>query len=252
MRKLCGWQQRNGKLIGVAVALLLVSLLLTGAARPAARDNSSTTNLNVLFMGVQQGKLEVIALFSINHKDRMQAAAIFFPTATIVRQGQQLVTLGQIHQKQGAQALEKVLEALLAVDIAYQVQVDQRVLAEVTKFIDPIVIDDQEIPLTNLFTMELSPADEQILGALLERFTQPRVFFWHLPQMILTFGRYVSTNFSLAPANLWLHYRIARGVDTSSIPKVIIAGQSAAWEGKTVWVASGPQLKRIVYDLTGP
>lgn len=150
------------------------------------------------------------------------------PAATAGVTGGEAVTLASVFYRQGAAGLETALAGALGVPIAYYVQVDQAIMPEVRTFIPPIIVDGQEIDLGHLFTMSASPQDEIILGRLLQEFTRPRVYFFHLPRLVLGFRRYVATDFPLTLENLVFHYHLARSVDMAAIEKVILQGVPAS------------------------
>ncbi|MEW6662562.1 MAG: hypothetical protein ACOY9Y_14400 [Bacillota bacterium] len=222
------------------------------------RLNPLTKNLNVLFIGASQQELLMAAVYSINYRDRYQSAAVFFPTDTFfpperpvpgkpLRQARSLET---IFQEEGPQGLVKAANEALSVELDYYIRIDRRVLQEVEKFINPIVVNDKKVELEDLFTMEVTPADEKIMGALLAELTRPQVYFFHLPKLVLTFWRYLETDFAINPENLWLHYKIARGVDTRAIPKILAPTVPAPWQGRTARVVPEEWLGSILYHLT--
>lgn len=209
--------------------------------------NRETDNLNVLFLGAEGDQLLMTAVYSINYKEDFQSGAVFFPVQTAL---DRTSPLESVFREVGPKALVPLLEEALSVDIAYYVRIDRRVLSEVKKFVNPIVVDGQEVELENLFTMEISPRDDRILGALLAELTRPRVYFIHLPALVLAFHRYLETDFAINPENLWLHYRIAREVDTAAIPKVVAWGTVTLQAGEPVLLIPSAWLGDIIYDLT--
>ncbi|KKM10760.1 hypothetical protein SY88_11765 [Clostridiales bacterium PH28_bin88] len=209
--------------------------------------NRETDNLNVLFLGADGDQLLMTAVYSINYKEDFRSGAVFFPVRTAL---DRTSPLESVFREAGPKALVPLLEEALSVDIAYYVRIDRRVLSEVKKFVNPIVVDGQEVELENLFTMEISPRDDRILGALLAELTRPRVYFIHLPALVLAFHRYLETDFAINPENLWLHYRIAREVDTAAIPKVVAWGTVTLQAGEPVLLIPSTWLGGIIYDLT--
>lgn len=231
----------------------------TENTRPAnPRLNLLTRNLNILFVGAHQQDLLAVAVYSVNYPDRYQSAAIFIPTDAFFpperpmpgRPNKKARSLETIFQAEGPQGLAAAISEALSVELDYYISIDQRVLQEVEKFIDPIVVNEQKVELENLFTMEITPADEIIMGALLAELTRPEVFFAHLPRLVLTFRHYLETDFAINPENLWLHYKIARGVDTSAIPKIFAPTVPAPWQGQTARVVPEEWLGSALYRLT--
>ena len=228
-------------------------------ARPAyPRLNLLTKNLNVLFIGANQEDLLAVAVYSVNYPDRYQSAAIFIPTNAFFpperpmpgRPVKRARSLETIFREEGPQGLARAINQALSVELDYYISIDQRVLQEVEKFIDPIVVNEQKVELENLFTMEVTPADEIIMGALLAELTRPGVFFSSLPRLVLTYRHYLETDFAINPENLWLHYKIARGVDTRAIPKILAPTVPAPWQGQTARVVPEEWLGSALYRLT--
>ncbi len=210
--------------------------------------NRETDNLNILFLGLVEDQLKMAAVYSINHQDRMQSAAIFFPIRALVPGTG--VSLADYYQLKGTAELEKVLEKILEVDIKYYLTIDAKVLDQVEKIIGPLVVDGKKIDLNQLFTMPAGSQDELVLGELLRRFCRPEVYFRHLPGLVKTAQRYITTDFPLTPENLWVHYQIASRIKPEELRKKIIPGTSLRLEKGLGWQLSDLVAKRVVYDLT--
>ncbi|GAW93848.1 hypothetical protein [Calderihabitans maritimus] len=180
--------------------------------------NRLTDNLNVLFVGIEKGKVRMISVYSINYKENMKSVAVFFHPQTVLT-GESLASL---YYRRGIKALEAALEKAMEIEIKYYLRIDKAILDEVSRFIDPIVVSEWEVNLSEIFTMGVTPYDEEILGALVRELTKPQVYFVHLPRLVMTFKNYVDTDFPLTLENLLVHFRIATSIDTRSIKKVII------------------------------
>lgn len=237
----------------LALALAGVLFFLAPAAARAAGPglNSRTANLNVLFLGADRSQLLMASVFSINHREGFRSAALFFPVQTLLEGGEG-VTLADLFRREGAPAVARALAERLQVDIAYYVRIDRRVLDRAARFVGPLVLDGREIPLGDLFTLEVTPADGLILGQLMAQFTRPSVYFWHLPALVLSSRGDLETDFPLTTENLWLHYRIARGVDTGFIPKQVAPGRAVRLNGKTAWRVDEEVWRDGIYRLTAP
>ncbi len=213
---------------------------------PHRRLNRQTDNLNVLFVGVDRQQLKMVALYSINSSNNFNSGAVFFPVHTCFG-GK---TLAEIYAGEGVKKIERLLEEELEIDIAYYVRMDKRVLSEVETFLAPIVVDGRQVEITNLFAMEVTPHDEEIIGELLRQLTRPSVYFVRLPQLVLAFKKYMDTDFQLTLENLILHFQIARRINTHKINKVIAGGDTKLLNGKKVLVVPDSILKNIVYQIT--
>lgn len=221
------------------------------ALSTSRKQNQQTDNLNVLFIGADGKRLLMTSVYSINHhQTKMKSGAIFFPNHTLLQETGYPGTLEDIFRRDGPVEIMGLLEKALEIDIAYYVRIDKAVLREVEKFIDPIYVDGEKIELENLFDMQVTPKDQEILGALMEELTKPKVYFINLPRLVAAFRKYLETDFPINPSNLVLHYRIARNVDMDHITKVVLRGTNYRWRGKIVQVVPMEILRNIVYKVT--
>ncbi|MHB1127150.1 MAG: hypothetical protein ACYC2T_09355 [Bacillota bacterium] len=237
----------------ITLAIILPGLFVSSASVADSEHdftNRDTDNLNVLFLGVKENKLQMISVYSINYLHNMRSVAIFFPSETLVGKERDDQTLEGIYAQAGVAGLKQAMEQILEVPIAYHVWMDQRILADVEKFIGPIYIGKRRLPMEKLFTMPLSPEDEDILGALLQRFSQPGIYFWQLPRIITVFHNYINTDFQLNLNNLMLHYRIARNINPGEISKILVEGRMENRGGQRVLQVTKPQMKRVVFEYT--
>ncbi len=213
---------------------------------PNPHLNKTTDNLNVLFIGVESQELKMVTVYSIDISGSYKSGAVFFPVNTYLKGS----TLENHFQDNGVSYIQKLLEDELEIDISYYVTMDKKILSEVKTFIDPIVVDNKVIDIENLFTMKVTPRDEEILGKLMEQLTKPQVYFLQLPKLVFVFRKYMETDFRPNLTNLKQHFKIARNIDTSGIIKVIAGGRKVAVVDGTVWIVPDTILKNIVYQVT--
>lgn len=208
--------------------------------------NRQTENFNVLFVGVEGKQLRMVSVYSINRGNGYNSGAVFFPVNSYFQEK----TLAQLYLDKGVDGIERLLEKEMEVDIAYYVKMDRRILSEVESFLKPIVINGEPVDIDSLFTMEVTPYDEEIMGELMRQLTRPSVYFFRLPQLMLAFGRYMDTDFRLSVQNLKFHFELATSVDTQRINKVIAGGNNEYINGQKVWVVPESVLKNVVYQMT--
>lgn len=220
--------------------------MMPQAEFPNPHLNRYTDNLNVLFVGTEDSELRMVAVYSINIHDKYQSGAVFFPVTTYFQSGM----LKDIYRTAGVKRIQEILEEELEVDIDYYVWMDKRILTEVKSFLDPIIVDGQPVDIENLFVMEVTPRDEEILGKLMEQLTRPKVYFLHLPKLVFAFKKYMRTDFRPTLENLKEHFLIARNIDTQRITKVIAGGHYEHQRGRKVWVVPDMILKNVVYQIT--
>ena len=232
---------------GMLVAAFLVFPLIPVRGQEE-KTGWETDNLNVLFIGFEEESLEMVAVYSINYRDRMQSGAVFFPVQALVP-GEEL-SFRDFYREEGLRALRSAVEEALGIEIAYHVAINNAIMAEVEGIIGPITIEGKKLDLNKIFTMAPSPQDEEMLGELVRRLTRPEVYFWQLPKLCLAAHRHVITDFPLTLENLWLHYRIASKIPTDRLRKVILSVQVAPTERGLAWQLVEAQLARIIYDVT--
>lgn len=210
--------------------------------------NSQTDNMNVLFIGVDQGKLLACSIFTINHQDKLQAGGVFVPT--FARPLGYNLTFAQIYEKLGVKGLKKVLEKEMEIKIEIYYAIEREILKQIEKYINPIYIAGKQVELYNLFTMAATPEDEKILGALVRELTSPKVFFTKLPLLLADAKKYISTDFKINPKNLLLHYRIITGIDNTKVKKIILPTQKKIARGKLYHEIHSYHLQNTIYEIT--
>jgi hypothetical protein len=216
------------------------------------RLNKETDNLNVLFVGVGDGELKMVCLYSIDYQETWRSAAMFFPNRTTVglpgRDAGSI--LAGIYEAKGVEGLVKALEDKLEVSINYYIKVDRKVLQKVAAIIDPIYVEGEQVDITTLFDMKVTPHDDYILGELVKQFRKPAVYFFALPELFFSFRKYISTDFAITPTNLYFHFKVASGINPSLLTKTIVSGWNYHHQGEWVWVIPEDTWKNIVHRLT--
>lgn len=239
------------KYIKIAMVLLVFALLVGFTSGTEAHaKNTETDNLNVLFVGIDDDQLKMVSMYSINHNNDFNSAAIFFPTYTLVNTNKSLEKLTDVYKRAGAPGITEVLSDKLEINIDYHILVHQGILTEVAKMIDPIYVAGEEVDLTNLFDMGITPHDDEILGKLVQEFRKPQVFFFSLPELFFSFRRHISTDFVITPSNLYLHYRIARGINADAVTKIIADGIDFTHQDKQFRLITDDTWRNIVYRNT--
>ena len=237
----------------LALLLILSLFLLTGykaqTEEPFATQlarNDQTDNLNILFLAADQKKLLTAAVLTVNYHDLtdgFSSAGIFFPIDSIITDSDRPKTLAEYYKcknhPNSAAAIRQILQELLSVDIAYYVHLDKRILHEVQSFAGPVTIDDQEIALQDIFEIPADPKDQEILEHLVKQCTKPSAYFYSLPAMLIKSVRLIQTDFPLTAENLWLHFKIAKGIDMANIQKRIVIDPK-----------NNPDAKDIIYQTT--
>lgn len=224
---------------------------------PPENLNTKTDNLNILFLGVSRKDLLMASVYSINYKNskgKVRSGAVFFPPFSLFSCNGKIMTLEEIYQEmdtaEAITKISKILENALRIKIAYSVKIDKAIFREVEKIFDPITVNGEEIELANLFEMEASPRDKVILKQLMNQLTNPTIYFYHLPRLLINARHYVTTDFPVTPENLWLHFKIVRRVDTSNIIKVIAPGEPCTRKGERAQVIPESFLRNIIYKIT--
>lgn len=211
--------------------------------------NKELKNINIMFLGIEDDKLKMFSVYSINKENNWKSGTVFVPTNTLIP-GTKDTTVSELFYQEGPEEIKKVLEENMEIEIAYYVKVDRNLMSEVEPYIEPIYIDGEKINLARLFTMEITPKDEVILASLLKRFTNPSIYFGLLPKLVWTCKQYIETDFNLTWSNLFIHYEIAKNIDTTAVTKKVLPGKPEKVKGKLLWIPSQQAWLNSLYEVT--
>lgn len=212
------------------------------------RLNRQTNNMNVLFIGVEKDKLLACSVFSINYSDKYQAGAVFLPTYATAPNYK--YTFAQIYKEVGVEGLKQIIEKEMEIDIELYYKIERELLKQLDSYIDPIYVNGEKIELYNLFTMAVSPQDEEILGALVRELLKPGVFFIRLPKLLLDATKYITTNFKVTIPNLKFHYNNIVNLDSRNITKVVLPTQKKTIKGKSYREIAPYHMLNTIYEVT--
>jgi len=212
--------------------------------------NRTLENLNIMFLGIEDQKLCMLTVYSVNKDHKWKSGAVFVPTETLVP-GTQETTMSGYYDTKGIEAVQQVLEENMEISIDYYVKVDQKLLEEVESSIDPIYVNGARVDLKQLFHKQVAPEDEIIMGSLLRSLTKPSVYFGLLPRLVWNRKQYLETDFPVTWSNLWLHYQIARNINAARVAKKILPGISKrALKGELLWMPAQEAWWNTVYEVT--
>lgn len=191
---------------------------------------------------------------TLPHLAQRRAIAVFVPTHALIsgNPGQgRVMRLADLYREFGAEAVRGAVETLLGIKTHFYVRIEQAILPEAERILGPLDVDGEKIPLSRLFTLEPSPKDDRILGALAQRLSHPGSYFVYLPHLVIVASKYVATDFLPTPTNLWLYFQVAAAVDSTSIPKILIRGHPAQVRDQNVWELDLAHLRQV-RQLLGP
>ncbi|MEL7568062.1 MAG: LCP family protein [Dehalobacterium sp.] len=212
-------------------------------------NNKKLNNYNIMFFGIEDQKLQMLTVYSINKENNWKSGTVFIPTDTLVP-GTENQYLADYFYLNGPEKVMQLVENLMEININYYVKVDRNILLEVEPYFDPIYVNGKKVNLAQLFTKEITPQDEIILASLLKNLTKPSVYFGVLPKLVLTCKQYITTDFELNWTNLWIHYQIAKNIDTTAVKKRIITGKYLTLNNKKYWTPTQDAWWNMVYDVT--
>jgi len=212
-------------------------------------NNKNLNNYNIMFFGIEEKKLQMLTVYSINKENNWKSGTVFIPTDTLVP-GTENQYLADYFYLNGPEKVMQLVEDAMEININYYVKVDRNLLLEVEPHLDPIYIEGKKVNLAQLFTKEITPQDEIILASLLKNLTKPSVYFGVLPKLVLTCKQYITTDFELNWTNLWIHYQIAKNIDTTAVKKRIISGKYIVINKKKYWLPTQEAWWNMVYDVT--
>jgi len=216
---------------------------------PLPHGNKELTNYNILFFGIEDEKLQMLTVYSINKDNNWKSGTVFIPTDTLVP-GTRNQYMADYFYRNGAEKVKQLIQDAMEITINYYVVVDRNLLLEVEPYIDPIYVGGEKVNLSRLFTKEITPEDEIILASLLRSLTKPTVYFGVLPKLVLTGKKYIKTDFQLNWTNLWVHYQIAKNIDTTSVTKKIISGKYLNIGNQKYWIPTRHAWWNMVYEVT--
>ncbi|ATW25967.1 hypothetical protein [Candidatus Formimonas warabiya] len=212
-------------------------------------QNKTLANYNIMFFGIEDKKLQMLTVYSINKEHKWKSGTVFIPTDTLVP-GTRNQSVAEFFYQNGAEEVKRLIGTAMEIEINYYVMVDRNLLQEVEPYLDPIYVNGERVNLAQLFTKEITPQDEIILASLLKNLTKPTVYFGVLPKLVWTCKQYIHTDFELNWPNLWVHYQIAKNIDTSSVTKKILPGTYVSVNEKKFWVPSQEGWWNTVYAVT--
>ncbi|MGI6685669.1 MAG: hypothetical protein ACOX47_09420 [Bacillota bacterium] len=218
-------------------------------AVPLQHRNKELTNYNIMFFGIEDNKLQMLTVYSINQENNWKSGTVFIPTDTLVP-GTKNTSMADYFYQNGPEKVKKLVEKFMEININYYIMVDRNLLLEVEPYLDPIFVDGKKVNISQLFTKEITPEDEIILAELLKSFTKPAVYFGILPKLVLTSKQYIKTDFQLNWTSFWVHYQMAKNIDTSSVTKKIISGKYVTLRNQKYWIPTQHAWWNMVYEVT--
>jgi hypothetical protein len=208
--------------------------------------NRQTKNTNILCLGIADQQLEMISIYSIN-KENKKSAGIFLPTRTTLKVNGELLSLQKIYKQYGIVDLKKILSQCLEVDIPYHMVADKQGLIELSELIGPLYVENENIDIPNLFVRPVSDKDDEILQALADRITQPKMLL-QVPKLIKIFIANVESDIGVS--GLWQLYKVFSNLNHSELSKIVLWGNKVEMAGKEYWFIDPYDWHNIVYEMT--
>lgn len=214
--------------------------------------NTRTENFNILLLGVDKDKLEMVCVYSINHhfKDPPKSVSLFFPVNSLLQHKGEKKTLDRIYAVGGWQALEEVLEKKMFIDIAYYVKIDRQALRDLERYFEPIYVDGEKVEMETLFVRRTSDEDDRIIARILKQVLRREVFFRYIPSLVFGVSKDIESNFSFTPQNLVFHYHLAKKLSTKRVEKRVLFGTTDWQEGRRVNIPRDEDLGSAIYLAT--
>ena len=217
--------------------------------------NHQTDNFNILMLGVDKDKLEMVSVYSINHRletEQPKSVSLFFPTNSLFIYKGKKKTLEGIFAAEGWEAITGVMEKEMFIDIDYYVKIDRQALRDLEKYFDPIYVDGEKVDMENLFVRRTSNQDDRIIALVLRQVLRPEVFFRYIPRLVFSSHRDIESNFSFTPQNLVFYYRLAKRLSTKRVDKVVLTGRTEWLDGHKVNIPPEEALQCAIYQATRP
>lgn len=217
--------------------------------------NSQTDNFNILLLGVDRDKLEMVSVYSINHHLKttpLKSVSLFFPTnSAFIYKGRKR-GLEEIFASGGWESVAEVLEKEMYIGINYYVKIDRQALRDLEKYFDPIYVDGEKVEMETLFVRRTSNEDDRIIARILKQVLRPEVFFRYIPSLVFSIHRDIESNLSFSPRNLAFYYRIAKRLSTKRVEKIVLSGSTEWQDGNKVNIPPQEALACAIYRATQP
>lgn len=216
--------------------------------------NAYTDNFNILLLGVDGSKLEMVCLYSINHnlKDELKSVSLFFPVNSVLLYKGREKTLTGIFASGGWEAVAEAVGKAMYIDIHKYVKIDRQALRDLEKYFDPIYVDGKKVEMETLFVRRTSSEDDRIIARILKQVLRPEVFFRYIPGIVFGINRDIESNFSFTPKDLAFYYQIGKRLSTKRIEKIVLTGETRWQDGRRVNIPPKDTMASAIYRTTKP
>lgn len=219
---------------------------------PGGNLNALTDNFNILFLGVDGKKLEMVCVYSINHhlENRLKSVSLFFPVNSVLTYKGREKTLEGIFAMGGWKGVAEASGNAMGININHYVKIDRQALRDLEKYFEPIYVDGVKVQMETLFVRRTSDKDDRIIARILRQVLRPEVFFRYIPGLVLGIHGDIESNFSFAPKDLAFYYRIAKKLSTKKIEKVVLSGTTQWQKGRKVNIPPEKVMENAIYRST--
>ena len=216
--------------------------------------NKRSNNFNILLLGVDGNKLEMVCVYSINHhlKTQLKSVSLFFPTNSLLLYKGKKTTLVSIFSSGDWKAVAEAVESEMYIDINYYVKIDRQALRDLEKNFEPIYVDGKRVQMETLFVRRTSNEDDRLIARILKQVLRPEMFFKYIPGLVFGIHGDIESNFSFTPRNLAFYYRIAKKLSTNRIEKVVLLGTTQWKNGRKVNIPPEDLMGSAIYRETKP
>jgi len=214
--------------------------------------NAQTDNFNILLLGTNGGKLEMVCVYSINHHltTELKSVSLFFPVNSVFIYKGRKKTLEEIYSDRGWQAVADAVGRKMYIDINHYVKIDRQALRDLENYFEPIYVDGKKVEMETLFVRRTSNEDDRIIARILKQVLRPQVFFRYIPSLVFGVRGDIESNFSFTPKSLAEYYRIAKRLSTKRVEKVVLSGSTAWHNGQKVNIPPEDVLGSAIYKAT--
>lgn len=219
---------------------------------PSTPLNAQTDNFNILLLGTDGDKLEMVCVYSINHHliAELKSVSLFFPVNSVVIYKGSKTSLDNIYRQGGWQAVAEAVGNTMYININQYVKIDRQALRDLDKYFEPIYVDGERVEIETLFVRRTSHNDDRIIARILRQVLRPQVFFQYIPKLVFGVNGGIESNFSFTPRNLVDYYRIAKRLSTKRIKKVVLLGTPDWHNGCKVNIPPEEPLRSGIFQAT--
>ncbi len=217
--------------------------------------NRSLDSINIMYIWSDGDRLKVISVTGFNRKTK-QAAIVVIPLHTVTNNGNivnledEQVTVQDLYQRSGRDAVRAFLERKFEITIPNFVHVNQPALKKLSDVIGALQVNGDEINMLEAFEQTaagIRTDDADVVKAVASQVIRPQMLL-EIPELLWIFTHDVRTNFSTQQMISLFH--ISRQMDLGHMCKTTLPGNEYFKGDLKHLFVSEQTWKNIIYEIT--